>query len=112
MFTKLIPQLPKDIEGDIPYKTIHERRLDVMRFIIYTVQGAKRMAKGKVSFEQDLCKGCALCVAACPLKIVELDKAMINKKGYNPATVYKWKMHRCAKCATMCPDSVITVERD
>ena len=45
------------------------------------------MAKGKVSFEQDLCKGCALCVAACPLKIVELDKGMINKKGYNPATV-------------------------
>ena len=39
------------------------------------------MAKGKVSFEQDLCKGCALCVAACPLKIVELDKSMINKKA-------------------------------
>ncbi len=28
------------------------------------------MAKGKVSFNQERCKGCALCVEACPLKIV------------------------------------------
>ncbi|MGL5714080.1 MAG: 4Fe-4S binding protein [Paraclostridium sp.] len=71
------------------------------------------MAKGKVSFEQDLCKGCALCVAACPLNIVEMDKSIINKKGYNPATVSQMdKCIGCANCATMCPDAVITVERD
>ena len=71
------------------------------------------MAKGKVSFEQDLCKGCALCVAACPLKIVELDKGMINKKGYNPATVLQMeKCIGCANCATMCPDCVIEIEAE
>ena len=56
------------------------------------------MAKGKVNFQQDLCKGCALCVAACPLKIIELDKDKINTKGYNPATVItNGKMHRMCK---------------
>lgn len=71
------------------------------------------MAKGKVSFNQDRCKGCELCVVACPMNIVEIDKATINKKGYNPATVFEMeKCIGCANCATMCPDEVITVERD
>ena len=28
----------------------------------------------KVSFQEDLCKGCGLCVYACPKKILVLDK--------------------------------------
>ena len=71
------------------------------------------MAKGTVTFNQDLCKGCALCVAACPKQIVVLDNNKINKKGYNPATVVEMdKCIGCSNCATMCPDAVITVERD
>lgn len=71
------------------------------------------MAKGKVTFNEDICKGCELCVAACPVKIITLDKAKMNKKGYNPATVKEMdKCIGCASCALMCPDSVITVERD
>ena len=70
------------------------------------------MAKGNVSFNQDRCKGCGLCVEACPLKIVVLDSGKINKKGYNPADVVEMdKCIGCANCATMCPDEVITVER-
>ena len=71
------------------------------------------MAKGTVFFDQDLCKGCGLCVKACPVKIVSMDNSRINKKGYNPATVVDMdKCIGCTNCATMCPDSVITVERD
>lgn len=71
------------------------------------------MAKGKVYFEQDLCKGCELCTTACPVKIVKIDKEKINAKGYNPATVEEMdKCIGCASCALMCPDAVITVERD
>lgn len=70
------------------------------------------MAKGAVSFNQDRCKGCGLCVQACPLQIVAMDKMKINKKGYNPATVVDVeKCIGCANCATMCPDEVITVEK-
>lgn len=69
-------------------------------------------AKGKVTFDQERCKGCALCTTVCPVKIIALDKTQINAKGYNPAGVEEIeKCIGCANCATICPDTVITVER-
>ena len=66
----------------------------------------------KVTFATDLCKGCGLCVAACPKKIIELAKDQINKKGHSPARITDQdKCIGCAFCATMCPDCAITVER-
>lgn len=67
----------------------------------------------RVTFTQDLCKGCGLCVIACPKKIIKLDTASINKKGYHPASVTEMeKCIGCALCATMCPDVVILVEKN
>ena len=45
------------------------------------------MAKGKVTFDQERCKGCGLCVSVCPVKIIFLDSEVMNNKGYNVATV-------------------------
>ena len=65
----------------------------------------------KVTFNKNLCKGCALCVGACPKGIVALSEE-INQKGYHPAQVTdEEKCIGCAFCATMCPDCVITVEK-
>ena len=36
----------------------------------------------KVTINNNLCKGCEMCVAACPKKILELDKTITNSKGY------------------------------
>ena len=65
----------------------------------------------KVTFKEELCKGCGLCVSACPKQIVKLaDK--LNPKGYHPAGCTEpEKCIGCAFCATMCPDCVITVEK-
>ena len=66
----------------------------------------------KVSFNEERCKGCGLCVTACPKGIVSLAKEKINAKGYHPAGVIEQeKCIGCASCALMCPDTVITVER-
>ncbi|MBQ3072250.1 MAG: 4Fe-4S binding protein [Oscillospiraceae bacterium] len=66
----------------------------------------------KVTFLEDLCKGCGLCVEACPKKILELARDQINKKGHNPARITDQEACiGCAFCATMCPDCVITVEK-
>ena len=68
----------------------------------------------KVSFRNDRCKGCGLCVDVCPKKIVMIDKNILNPKGYHVATVTEENMSKCigcAFCATMCPDCVIIVEK-
>jgi 2-oxoglutarate ferredoxin oxidoreductase subunit delta len=66
----------------------------------------------KVTFDEALCKGCGLCVMACPKKIITLAGDKLNAKGYHPACVADMeKCIGCAFCATMCPDCVITVEK-
>ncbi len=70
------------------------------------------MAKGKLHFDESYCKGCSLCINACPKKILALSKRT-NAKGYNVAECIDMDACiGCAMCATMCPDCVITVERD
>jgi ferredoxin len=32
----------------------------------------------------DRCKGCSLCIGACPKGILELDVAIVNELGYHP----------------------------
>ena len=67
----------------------------------------------KVSFRIERCKGCELCAAVCPKKIIELDASALNEKGYHPARITdQEKCIACAMCATMCPDCVIKVEKD
>lgn len=66
----------------------------------------------KVTFKTDICKGCGLCVSACPKNLIIIEKTKINKKGYSPAEITDQEQCiGCAFCATMCPDCVITVEK-
>lgn len=70
------------------------------------------MSKGKVTFNEEVCKGCELCVFVCPKKIISIQNDKINSKGYSPANITDMdKCIACGNCAIMCPDSVITVER-
>lgn len=65
----------------------------------------------KVTFNEAACKGCGLCVASCPKKILRMSER-INVKGYHPAECAEpEKCIGCAFCARMCPDCVITVEK-
>jgi 2-oxoglutarate ferredoxin oxidoreductase subunit delta len=67
--------------------------------------------KGKLTFADESCKGCELCVAFCPVEILSLDKERINKNGYHLISVSDIdKCIACAQCAIVCPDSVIKVE--
>lgn len=66
----------------------------------------------KVTFDEDRCKGCGLCVEACPKKIIVLLDDRINSKGFHPAGITDMgACIACAFCATMCPDTVIRIER-
>lgn len=66
----------------------------------------------KVTFNTDMCKGCGLCVTACPKSILIIAKDKINAKGHSPAEMTdESKCIGCAFCATMCPDCIIKVEK-
>ena len=66
----------------------------------------------KLTFKTDKCKGCGLCVDACPKNVLALSETQINKKGHHPVVaVNEEACIGCAFCATMCPDCIIKVER-
>lgn len=67
---------------------------------------------GRITVDNFFCKGCGLCVGACPVNIIELDHNTITAKGYHPAHCIDMNACTgCASCALMCPDVAITVER-
>jgi len=71
------------------------------------------MSKAILTFNEAYCKGCELCLPACPKKVLALDTSRVNAKGYNP--VYCTDINgctACAICAVICPDNVIKVEKE
>ncbi|PID90598.1 MAG: ferredoxin [Bacteroidetes bacterium] len=71
------------------------------------------MAKvvGAIEVDVERCKGCELCVVACPKDVLALAKD-VNAKGYH----YSYMENAencigCSMCATVCPDSCIEVYR-
>ena len=67
----------------------------------------------KVTFKTDLCKGCGLCVRACPKKILQISKTKLNAKGYHPAEMIDLAACiACAACARTCPDVAIRIEKE
>ena len=63
----------------------------------------------KIEVNPKLCKGCYLCVKACPKKCLrKSDK--FSKTGYYPSEMADEKACiGCAMCYTVCPDLAITV---
>jgi 2-oxoglutarate ferredoxin oxidoreductase subunit delta len=64
----------------------------------------------RIDIHELRCKGCGLCVIACPKKLIVLSEK-INNSGYKPA-VFKGTEDQCtgcALCAEMCPDVAIDV---
>ena len=62
--------------------------------------------KGVVVVNTERCKGCNLCVVACPLT------PKVNQKGYNYVQqAVEDVCNGCSSCAIVCPDGCLTVYR-
>jgi 2-oxoglutarate ferredoxin oxidoreductase subunit delta len=68
--------------------------------------------KGTVVINEQLCKGCGLCVVACPKQVLSQAKE-VNSKGYHYSYMEKPdQCIGCANCGIICPDGVITVYKE
>ena len=68
--------------------------------------------KGTVVVNVERCKGCELCVVACPTNVLAMTKE-VNKKGYHYAyMVNEDACTGCASCGLVCPDGCITVYKE
>ena len=66
---------------------------------------------GKITIDTEQCKGCGLCVIACPRSSIVISKKS-NRKGYFPAQTNNCDCTGCAMCAIICPEAIIEVYRD
>ncbi|HTP60437.1 MAG TPA: 4Fe-4S binding protein [Spirochaetia bacterium] len=70
------------------------------------------MSRGRPKINRERCKGCTLCVGACPEKIISMSKNEFNRQGVPFAVCFdESRCTACMSCAIICPDSAITVLR-
>ena len=68
--------------------------------------------KGAIVVDTERCKGCALCVEACPHDVIALAQKKVNVHGYRYVeAVVPDPWVRWTSCAIVCPDGCITVYR-
>lgn len=68
--------------------------------------------KGAIVVDTGRCKGCALCVEACPKDVIALAPKKVNVSGYPYIEVVSAEgCIGCASCAIVCPDGCISVYR-
>ena len=54
--------------------------------------------KGKVVIDRELCKGCLLCISACPVKVLEQDTEPNSTGSYPSTVVHAEKCIACGSC--------------
>jgi len=68
-------------------------------------------SKGIITIREELCKGCGLCVTACPEDILEVGQR-VNERGWRIIELIDGaKCTGCTLCAIACPDAVFDVYR-
>lgn len=67
--------------------------------------------RGAVVIDTERCKGCSLCVGACPLSLLSLVERRVNRKGYPYVEQSSDGCTGCSSCGIVCPDGCITVYR-
>ncbi len=71
----------------------------------------EKKAKGYIEIDQELCKGCQLCIAFCPKESIS-PAEKLNASGYLPVVCNdNGECSGCAICALVCPEVAIEVYR-
>jgi 2-oxoglutarate ferredoxin oxidoreductase subunit delta len=66
------------------------------------------VTRGTVVIDVEACKGCDLCIDACPPGVLVMTKDTVNGRGYRFPLLSEG-CTGCAACAQVCPDFVFQV---
>jgi 2-oxoglutarate ferredoxin oxidoreductase subunit delta len=66
-------------------------------------------SRGTVTIDTDVCKGCELCITACPPRVLSMSDG-VNHTGYRYPQLHPG-CTGCAACLMVCPDFVFEVFR-
>lgn len=71
----------------------------------------EKQDRGQMRVDVEECKGCGLCVDACPPKVIVLNERL-NRYGYRTAAYTGVSCTACGICFMVCPEpGAITVLR-
>ncbi len=77
----------------------------------FTMSNAEKKDRGMLRIDEAECKGCGLCIEACPPKVIALSDRL-NHYGYRPAEYSGSGCTGCGICFLACPEpGAITVFR-
>ena len=68
-----------------------------------------RITRGSLVIARDRCKGCELCIAACPPQVLAMS-IETNETGYRYPELHEG-CTGCTACQMVCPDFVFEVYR-
>jgi NAD-dependent dihydropyrimidine dehydrogenase PreA subunit len=78
---------------------------------VQTMEKTEKRDRGMLCVNAEECKGCGLCVEACPPKVIGMSERL-NQYGYRTATYAGAGCTGCGICFMVCPEpGAITVLR-
>ncbi len=66
------------------------------------------MSRGTLVIDTEACKGCWLCIDACPPRVLEMTTHTLNSRGYRYPVLLSG-CTGCRACSQICPDFVFQV---
>jgi 2-oxoglutarate ferredoxin oxidoreductase subunit delta len=66
------------------------------------------LTRGHVVIDTEACKGCDLCIDACPPRVLVMTKHVVNSRGYRYPVLLPG-CTGCKACSQICPDFVFQV---
>ena len=76
---------------------------------IVTAAGGAVRSRGTVTIAVERCKGCELCIPACPPRVLTMSE-QVNRLGFRYPELHPG-CTGCAACLLVCPDFVFEVFR-
>lgn len=70
------------------------------------------MPRGKPEINSERCKGCEMCVEACPQKILKMSDTFNRLGQYFAVCAEPDRCTTCKSCAVTCPDLAIRIWRN